>query len=56
MMAASLPLLCIAGTDEGEVLMVDWKTCTDVERGAGTFCSCFDDFCLNFTQISISFE
>ena len=29
------PPICIAGTTEGEILMVDWRTYTDGERGAG---------------------
>ncbi len=35
MLTTTPPLLCVAGTDEGEVVIVDWKTCTDIERGAG---------------------
>ena len=34
-MATPLPLFCIAGSDEGEIVMADWKTITDLERGSG---------------------
>lgn len=32
---AVYPPICIAGTEEGEIFIVDWRNYTEMERGAG---------------------
>lgn len=32
---AVYPPICIAGTEEGEIFIMDWRTYSETERGAG---------------------
>ncbi|XP_046439189.1 dynein axonemal intermediate chain 3-like isoform X1 [Daphnia pulex] len=40
----SYPPICIAGTDEGEIFIIDWRNYSDMERGA----ACTANLCIAF--------
>lgn len=44
----SYPPICIAGTDEGEIFIIDWRNYSDMERGAGRLTM---DICHNPSRV-----
>lgn len=38
---AVYPPICIAGTDEGEIFIIDWRNYSEMERGAGRPFNCY---------------